>query len=275
MNTDSRPLVSVIISAYNHENFVVQTLDSILADSYPDKEIVIIDDGSTDRTAELIASWVELNSGRIAIDYISRPNKGLTGTLNELIDKAKGRYILPIASDDCLMNDTLGERIEILEKSDKLILVSDAEVIDDKGKTISPSGIFQYYRGQKDNYFTENGLVSEILFNWSLVGPVCIMKREVYDIIGRYDTTLIQEDWDFFFRAAAADCLMFYDRIVAGYRVHGASTHKNKAKIIRLKKDTAKTIIKNIGLLNFSKRLRMILKLCKVYISILKTALGF
>ncbi|WP_277657168.1 glycosyltransferase [Seleniivibrio woodruffii] len=275
MNTDSRPLVSVIISAYNHENFVVQTLDSILADSYPDKEIVIIDDGSTDRTAELIASWVELNSGRIAIDYISRPNKGLTGTLNELIDKAKGRYILPLASDDCLMNDTISERIEILEKSDKLILVSDAEVIDDKGKTISPSGIFQYYRGQKDNYFTENGLVSEILFNWSLVGPVCIMKREVYDIIGRYDTTLIQEDWDFFFRAAAADSLMFYDRIVAGYRVHGASTHKNKAKIIRLKKDTAKTIIKNIGLLDFSKRLRMILKLCKVYISILKTALGF
>jgi glycosyltransferase involved in cell wall biosynthesis len=273
MNTE-KPLVSVIISAYNHEKYVEQTLNSILEDSYPNKEIVIINDGSKDATHDIISAWTDKNAGKISVNYLSRENKGLTRTLNELITRTKGEIILPIASDDFLVNDTISERVEALCLSDKLIMISDSMVVDDQSRMISDSGVFNYYRGKKEKYFSESGLISEILFNWSLVGPVCLIKKEAFSTVGLYDTDLIQEDWDFFFRAAALRCVMFYDRTVAGYRVHSTSTHKDRSKIMRLKKDAVRTIFKNIEKLSTAKRIRMCLKLGKVYLSMIKTVLG-
>src|SRR5262249_35069837 len=102
-STPTMPLVSVLVPAYNHEAFVERCLDSILTDPYPAKEIVIIDDGSTDRTAERIEAWLALHRSHIAVEYVSRENKGIAATLNELAARAHGEFLRIGASDDYLL----------------------------------------------------------------------------------------------------------------------------------------------------------------------------
>ena len=104
-----RPLVSVIVPSYNHARFVQACLESVAADPYPAKELVIIDDGSTDGSAHVIQSWIEQPSAsELAIRYEVHPNHGQTRTLNELLALASGRYIAYVASDDLLVPGGLG-----------------------------------------------------------------------------------------------------------------------------------------------------------------------
>jgi alpha-1,3-rhamnosyltransferase len=78
MNTNNFPLVSVLIPFYNHNRFIKKTLDSILEDSYPNKEIIIINDGSTDPDDSNITAWIEDNSESIPVSYSKRENRGVT-----------------------------------------------------------------------------------------------------------------------------------------------------------------------------------------------------
>ena len=103
MSTATTPLVSVLIPAFNHERFVRRCLDSVLEDPYPAKELMIIDDGSTDRTAARIADWVAIHCMDIPIEYVHRENRGIAATMNELAARANGEFLRPGASDDYLL----------------------------------------------------------------------------------------------------------------------------------------------------------------------------
>lgn len=84
------PLVSVLIPAFNHARFVQRCLDSVLEDPYPSKEIVIINDGSSDDTGEQIAAWIALHGHRVPVQFVQRSNRGVAATLNELALRARG-----------------------------------------------------------------------------------------------------------------------------------------------------------------------------------------
>lgn len=99
----SWPLVSVLIPAYNHARFVQRCLDSVLEDPYPCKEIVIIDDGSSDATGEKIAQWIATHGHRLPVQFVQRDNRGVAATLNELALRARGDYLRIVASDDYLI----------------------------------------------------------------------------------------------------------------------------------------------------------------------------
>lgn len=226
----SLPLVSFLIPYYNHKHFVIQTLDSILLDTYPNKEIIIINDGSTDTDDTAITSWIKLHCETLPIHYLSRQNKGVTKTINELIELSHGKYIALIASDDYLINNTITKRVDILEQHypNKLMLLSDAIVIDNDDQKIFESAMFEQRKSPKKNYFTDKGLKKEIIKRWSVVGPTGFIARELFDIIGKYDESLMIEDWDFYLRVAAKDLLLFYDEKVAAYRWHPNNTSQNK-----------------------------------------------
>ena len=93
-NTEQPVLVSVIIPCYNHEKFIERTLNSVVADTYLNKEIMIINDGSKDNSDSVIRQWISIHEKTVAVFYINRSNKGICATINELVDKAKGKYIL-------------------------------------------------------------------------------------------------------------------------------------------------------------------------------------
>lgn len=225
MQKENIPLVSIIIPCYNHENYVLKTLSSVIADTYQAKEIVIIDDGSKDNSSNVIKNWIDNNKSNNSIIFKTRPNKGLTATLNELIDLANGKYLVILASDDLLINNTIQERINILENSSsKLVLLSDAEVIDTDGKLIYESMIENFHKKDKQKYYSEKELLSEVLFGFSISGAVIMVDKEIYNLIGKYPEDLKAEDFYFYIKSACLNKILFWDKKVSQYRIHNDNT---------------------------------------------------
>lgn len=247
------PLVSFIIPYYNHKHFVTQTLNSILFDTYSNKEIIIINDGSTDTDDTPITSWIDQHQYDIPTRYIKRENKGLTKTLNELITLTKGKYIALIASDDYFINNTITRRVEILEKMHpkKLMLVSDATVVDNDDNLLFKSAMFEQRKSPKKNYFSDKGLKKEIIKRWSIVGPTCFIAKELYEIVGKYDESLMIEDWDFYLRVVAKDLLLFHDEKVAAYRWHPNNTSQNRESEHKRNIELCLTMKRNIRHFSF------------------------
>lgn len=224
------PLVSVIVPYYNHNAFIQKCLDSVVMDTYQNKELVIINDGSIENDSSNLENWIKENSHHLTVRYIHRENRGLIRTLHELIDLAAGKYLLILASDDFLINDTIAQRVACLQANPtKLLCLSDAMVVNENGQAVSESSMFDFRKGRKENYSLDNKLAYEIVRRWSVAGSVYLVDRKIFDVIGKYDPNLILEDWDFFLRAAAKNLIIFLDLRVSGYRAHDNNTFSNPA----------------------------------------------
>lgn len=233
----SEPLVSIILPAYNHEAYVSKMLDSVLVQDYLNKEFVVIDDGSTDLTGQLIEEWVKEHEGEIKVLYKSRANKGVSATLNELLSLASGHYIAGASSDDYLLPDSISRRLNyLLENPDKKAVFGDYQVIDDNDVVLHESGIVGLYGGRKDLFLEVDTLVDEVLNNFSVAGPVLMFERSAFNDIGFFDEGLQMEDWDMYLRLSAAGLLGFIDYPVAAYRWHDGCTCRNIPKDIELLK---------------------------------------
>lgn len=258
---DKTPLISIIIPAYNHEKYVEQCLNSILEEDYPNKEIVIIDDGSKDKTAQIIEKWIEQHKNAIPVNFKSRENKGVSKTLNELWDLANGEYIVSVASDDYLYNNGISKRYEYLQiHPEKFAVFGDCIVIDEEGNKILNSCLTELHKANKQNYETDQGIKEEIIANWSISGPVLMMRKEIYKKIGKFNEKLKVEDWDFYLRMVSKDLLGFTDEIIAAYRVHGLNFSMNKSSQSIIYNDCAKTALCNLKNFNGKYRKKLFLK---------------
>lgn len=243
----SKPLISVIIPYYNHNHFVKQTLDSILADPYPAKEIILINDGSTDPDDTQITQWIAAHQNEIEITYHKRENRGITKTLNEMLKLAKGQYIAHIASDDFFINNTFTQRVELLQKHpEKLMLLSDAITVDDDGNQLYESALFEQRGGKKEFYFTDKGLKRELIKRWCVVGPTTFIDKRLFEQIGGYDENLFYEDWDLFLRAVSQDLILFHDQKVAAHRWHKNNASANPKTEYMRAIDLAQTAKQNL-----------------------------
>lgn len=248
------PLVSIVIPAYNHEKYINDTLNSVIDDTYPNKEIVIINDGSKDNSAAVIENWI-LQHKETSVIFQNRENKGICATLNEGIVLAGGKYIVLLASDDMLYGNTIAKRVELLEQAEpdgKLVLVSDALVIDDANNIIKQSSLAEHNGGNKREYATDDGILKEVLFNPAISGATVLINKSIYNIIGYYPDNLKLEDWYFYQRAAAIKAILFWDAPVSLYRLHDTNISRaNNTYDIRvaLYKSMLKTYYLNISIM--------------------------
>lgn len=265
MNLNSYPLVSFIIPFYNHNHFIKKTLDSILEDTYPNKEIIIINDGSSDPNDNNIVNWIVKNSNNISVNYIKRENKGVSRTMNELISLSKGKYIVSSASDDYFINNTIEKRVKILEKNqDKLLLLSDTIVVNKNNDIEYDSSMFSLHKVNKSNYLNSSKIKNEIIGNWILAGSTTIARKDLYIKVGMYDENLIVEDYDFFLRVVSQDLLLFYDEKVSAYRRHDTNVSGDVTKRLQMYQDMHKTLMKNSNLFDNEYK-DILLKLAKKY----------
>lgn len=243
------PKVSVIIPYYNHNHFITKTLDSIVEDTYSNKEIIIINDGSSNPDDSNILQWIDNFQQKIQIRYLKRENKGLTKTLNELVNLSTGKYIVVCASDDYLINNTITKRVELLEQvesDNKLILISDNIVIDDKNNVLFDSNLFELRRVNIEKLSTDDGLKFSIIKQWSFAGPSWIANRKLFDEYNLYfDENLLVEDWDFFLRIVANNYALFYNEKVSVYRWSPKNSNRNDEFTKKLKDDLRQTALKN------------------------------
>lgn len=225
---NAKPLISILIPCYNHEKYVSQALNSVIEDEYPNKEIVIIDDGSGDNSGAVIEKWIKEHEEQINISYVSRPNKGICATLNELVLTAKGEYIVLLASDDMLCNNMIEKRLLYLQQNlSKKIVIGNTMVIDEDNNILSKNSL-EFHGGNISNYKDKNTVLKTLLYgNWGYIGPVIFAKKSLYDDIGLYKENLAIEDHYFFLRVINENSFIFTNDIVAKYRIHNKSLSHN------------------------------------------------
>ncbi|MCL6263677.1 glycosyltransferase [Craterilacuibacter sp. RT1T] len=254
------PLVSVIIPAYNHASFVKECLDSVLNEGYPNIEIVIIDDGSQDGTAEQIERWIKDHDHEIPIKFISQENSGVSKVLNRCIALARGEYILPLASDDGLISGGIASRVNFLNAHHEYGAVfGDCMVVDNVGSKIFSSGIFEMHGVRKGGYLqSSHQLAKEIIWRWAVPGPVVIYRKSYLCSLGGFNNKRKVEDWDIYLRMVADGRVAYLDEVVSYYRLHSFNASKNnESRVRRIHFELLKTAFANLSY--FSGELRFLL----------------
>ena len=184
-------LVSVVMSAYNSESSIAESIESILNQSYQNIEFLIIDDCSTDKTAEIIESYLEKNKN---IKFTkNKSNLGLTKSLNILINKSSGQYIARQDADDISLHHRVQEQMQLL-KSNNLDFCTTRAIIKDSRK-LRP-GV---------SSFLPKKLV--LKFKNPFIHGTLLAKKTVINEIGNYDE-------NFFY---AQDYKLFYDLLKSKY----------------------------------------------------------
>lgn len=235
--------VSIIIPAYNAEPYIQEAIESALSQTYKDIELIVVDDGSTDRTFEIVKKFGS------KVKY-ARHNeiKGPSAARNTGIIETKGEYIAFLDADDVWMPAKIEDQIRLFETSEDLALVySNCYKINRLGEQI---GIFP------DPVELHRGSVFEklLLDNFITTSSV-IVKREVLNEIGLFDENfLASQDYDLYIKIAERHKIDFIDSPLVKYRVHpdGISSRKRRLmleeaiKITRFYRD--KISSKNPGL---------------------------
>lgn len=182
------PLVSVIMSVYNGEKYLKEAVESILRQTFQDFEFIIVDDGSTDKTSEILNSFDDL---RIKVIKNSQ-NLGLTKSLNKAIEIAKGKYIARMDADDISLPHRLEKQIEFLEKNPEYAMIGSSYYkIDDEGTTLSLVSVLT-----ADSQIKE-GLDKQ---NWFCHGSAIIRKDALLKV-GTYNEKFkYAQDYDLWLR---------------------------------------------------------------------------
>ncbi|HEY0197594.1 MAG TPA: glycosyltransferase [Rhodanobacter sp.] len=235
MDAGTWPLVSVLIPAFNHERFVQRCLDSVLEDPYPAKELVIIDDGSTDGTGERIADWVATHCMAIPIEYVRRENRGIAATLNELAARASGEFLRLGASDDYLLPGGLDAQVRyLLSHPCKGAVIGDSVVVDREGNKLHDSGMCDLHGADKRLYRSDEGIRRAVISQWAVGGPVALIRKSALETATLWTEGLRVDDWDLFLRLAAGNALGFIDVSVCAYRLHGTNLSKTRHTATRV-----------------------------------------
>jgi len=160
----NNPLVSVVLSVYNGEQYLAEAIESILNQSYTNFELILVDDGSTDSSLEIIKSY---DDKRIIL--ISRENRGLIASLNEGILKAKGKYIARMDADDISLSTRFEEQVAFLEQNPKVGLCGTAII----GFSEEKDGAVWILAHKSETIKTQ------MLFSSSIAHPTVMMRHEL------------------------------------------------------------------------------------------------
>jgi len=211
------PIASVVMSVFNGETFLAEAIESILNQTFRNFEFVIIDDGSTDKTAEIISNYAKAD-GRIRV--FSQGNRGRAESLNRGIDLSRGLYIVRMDADDVAMPSRVEEQIGFLDKHPTIGLLGGAcQAIDARGQ-----GFETILCPLED---------SEIRMQMRLHNPMChpavVMRKNLALESGGYRKALQDaDDFDLWLRVAERTQLANLENVVLRYRIHrGQVTIRN------------------------------------------------
>jgi glycosyltransferase involved in cell wall biosynthesis/ADP-heptose:LPS heptosyltransferase len=179
-------LVSVILPAYNAEKYIGQAIESVLIQNYRHFELVIINDGSTDRTEEIIQSYKDEH-----IRYFKQANRGLAVTHNEGIRQSRGEFLIKVDADDFIAVDFVGRHLNVFyNHRDADLVYCDDYLVEEDGKPIRII--------ERPEYANRRILIRDLFRAGFPVVPfrTCINRR-VFEKIGLFDESLrIGEDYD-------------------------------------------------------------------------------
>ena len=216
---ETMPKVSVIIPIYNAEKFISETIESVVAQTYPDWEIIAVDDGSTDKTPEILKEYAKKLPKKVRV--ITQKNSGVSTARNNAIAVAKGGHVAFLDHDDLWMPEKLEKQVKLLDSDKKLGLVySDCDMIDHEGRLKKGSLV----RGK----MFRGNVFNELLCANFIPLLTAVVKKGVLDEVGAFDPKYkIAEEYDLFLRIAERYPIDFVEQPLAKYRVHGGRASRN------------------------------------------------
>lgn len=256
----TQSLVSVIIPTYNRSDTIEEAVDSLLRQSHPATEVLVVDDGSTDDTADRLARFGD------RIKFIRKPNGGCASARNLGLEHASGQYVAWMDSDDVCAPDRIALQAAALDgRPDSVLVSSDFSAIDPAGRLIEPSHIGSYYGtvreagGASRLYDSElasietaggrtrlfAGSVYEKLIWGNFIHPPTVMtRRDALEKSGGFDSSVPNNaEYDCIIRVARQGTCLYLDAPLLLYRV--SPTQMSGAPgLWKLKADTARIMRK-------------------------------
>ena len=223
--SDSAPLVSVVIPAYNHERFIGAAIDSVLSQTVTDLELVIVDDGSTDNTAAVIKGYDDPR-----LSYTWQENQDAFNTLNRGIALARGDYISILNSDDVYTLDRLERLLEHALAHQSDCIISDVIPISDDGEEFRDPefGWNQWHQRNRAFYFEQDDLYAGFLQgNLMVTTSNLFMTRDAASKTGPFSSLRYLHDYDYIFRMMLGhpDGVHYLDDArLLYYRIHPGNT---------------------------------------------------
>ena len=209
------PLVSIICLCYNHEKFLEEALLSVIHQDYPNKEIIVVDDCSSDASVEKIK---ELIHQYPEIIFIPNPsNIGNCRSFNHAFEKSKGTYIVDFSTDDVMLPGKIKKQVEkFLTLSDKYgVVYSDAENITETGMHLS----YHHQGTRRERLHPEGDVFKDIVRKYFICPPTMMIKRTVLEKSGGYNVELAYEDFYFWVTSARDFYYAFIPEVLVKRRV--------------------------------------------------------
>ena len=197
MNTipNNLPLVSIICTCYNQAAFVEQTLNSILSQDYPNLEVFVSDNGSTDDSARRIQDFCQNNTHHFQVTYHPE-NLGICKAFNLAFAQATGKYIIDLSADDILLPHCVSQQVQFFEKRTEEVgvIYSNIEWINEQGK--SKGKAFGNLPPPSGNVWLQ------LLSKSFIPAPAMMIRRSLLLQMGGYNEQLAYEDLDFWLRSS-------------------------------------------------------------------------
>ena len=216
----SFPLVTVVVACYNHGPYIEECLTSILAQTYPRVELLVIDDGSSDDSAERIRRLQAIHG----FDFLVQDNRGLTATLNAAFARARGEFLVPFGSDDVMLPERLSIQVDYMAAHPEVgicggnmeLMRSDGTLFSDREQNRD----VPYRSLSFDDIFLER--------KPCVPAPTLLIRREAFEAVGGFDPGIRLEDLYIQLKIArsgyAVDAL---NAVLARYRKHPSNSYKN------------------------------------------------
>ncbi|NNH79048.1 glycosyltransferase [Acinetobacter sp. ANC 5380] len=225
MKKSKQALVSIIIPCYNHEKFVQDSIKSVIAQTYKNIELIIIDDGSKDSSIEKIKEMAPLCEQRFTrFEFRHRSNKGLSATLNEALEWSYGEYLCSLASDDIMLENRIDDQVKLLNNKKIVAVFGSVYLIDEENQNIGEERIV------KSHLYDFKSI---ILNECQIFSPTQMIRSEHLKKVGGYKDGLIIEDWYMWLKLAEIGDLLVVPDFFAKYRQHDNNTIKKLDKMHR------------------------------------------
>jgi glycosyltransferase involved in cell wall biosynthesis len=219
------PLVSVLMAVYNADRYVATTIESILAQSWTDFELIIINDGSTDRSASILDHYASQDA---RLRVLHRENQGIPCTRNQLVRLAEAELLAWIDADDVALPDRLALQVEFMQQHPAVVcLGSSFELIDARGRRLTHLQV----------PLTDMEIQPQLLAGHAaLFQPCAMLRRSVVQQVGGYDESMGQaEDLDLWLRLGEVGQLANLPHCLIQYRLHADSVSEQDCQFQRQK----------------------------------------
>jgi glycosyltransferase involved in cell wall biosynthesis len=233
MDNTKEPLVSVVIPCYNYARFLGEAIESVLAQTYPHFEIVVVDDGSTDGSFETAARFSKVR-------LIRQENQGLSAARNTGLRESRGSFLVFLDADDRLLPDALETGVHFLRaRPECAFVVGQSVYISEEGAALPTT---PRYCTEEDTY---KAFLSK---NYIRMTGMVMFRRAVFDSVAGFDTTVDAcSDYELYLRIIKDFPVYFHNHPVAEYRRHGENMSRNSAlmlktilEVIRMQRDHVK-----------------------------------